>query len=322
MNGVDSLSWFSTTLFVLATGIRPWSHLVSRLQERTGELQDAVGGPEREEKERENGHVLREVVERLEVLERAVSELKARTAKVVPLQEACDDLSEAIGDMERSVLRHERKVEAARIAQGGRISVVERAVYKLEELQKSHYTTHSPAQTDNNATGVYIPVHPRVAKTIYWAAELPQKLHNTALMYLAFNVPQRAIQQSSSQLDPVSPTLTTGHTQTNSLHIFNGTPLETIPEADDSDSDNTYVCDKMTSPVLQSPGLGKEKRRIRFKSRSRSRSHTGPRPPLHRQKSYSRMAFDWAATVVSWPYQCAINILIFVVPSQIRKLFV
>ncbi|KAL9710701.1 hypothetical protein Ac2012v2_006239 [Leucoagaricus gongylophorus] len=37
-----TMSWFSTSLFVMATGIRPWSHLIERLNQRTGDLQDFI----------------------------------------------------------------------------------------------------------------------------------------------------------------------------------------------------------------------------------------------------------------------------------------
>lgn len=37
-----TLSWFSTTLFVLATGIRPWTHLVERLRDRSEALKGVV----------------------------------------------------------------------------------------------------------------------------------------------------------------------------------------------------------------------------------------------------------------------------------------
>lgn len=44
--GPDAVSWFSTGLFVLATGMRPWAHLVDRLNERTSELHDFIHYPE------------------------------------------------------------------------------------------------------------------------------------------------------------------------------------------------------------------------------------------------------------------------------------
>ena len=323
MNGVDSLSWFSTTLFVLATGIRPWSHLISRLQERTSDLQDAVEEPERERLERENGRKLQEAFSRLDTLERVVIELRAKSAKIAPLQEACDDLSEALGDMERSVLRHERKVEAARIAHGSRLSAMEHSVCRLEDSQRKQLVVRPSAQA--GVTGLYIPVHPRLARMISWALEVPQKLHDKALVYLASNIPQRTIQQQqNSQLDTISPspTITSIHNHSDSLHFFNGTPLETIPEADDSDSDNTYVSDKTSSPPSKSPMTEREKKSVKIKSRSRSRSHTGPRPSVQKPKTYSRCALDWAAAIVSWPYRCATKIIVLVVPSPILKMFV
>ena len=43
--GPQSVSWFSTGLFVLATGMRPWSHLVERIRTRTEELHDLIHYP-------------------------------------------------------------------------------------------------------------------------------------------------------------------------------------------------------------------------------------------------------------------------------------
>lgn len=40
--GRDYISWFSTGLFVLVTGIRPWGHLTRRLRERTETLQGTI----------------------------------------------------------------------------------------------------------------------------------------------------------------------------------------------------------------------------------------------------------------------------------------
>ena len=43
---LNALTWFSTTLSVLATGIRPWSHLIARLKDRTRELDTALHYPD------------------------------------------------------------------------------------------------------------------------------------------------------------------------------------------------------------------------------------------------------------------------------------
>ncbi|KAJ3558832.1 hypothetical protein NM688_g686 [Phlebia brevispora] len=321
MNGVDSLSWFSTTLFVLATGLRPWSHLVSRLRDRTAHLKETVNEPEREEKNREYERQLRGMASRVEFLERIVSELKSKTARISPLQEACDDLGEAFGDMERSVLRHERKVEAARIAHGSRISAVEHSLSKLEECQRKQVAVRPAAQP--GVTGLYIPIHPRIAQAITHIVELPQKLHDKALLYLASNLPQQRAIEQPSKFDIISPTITPSHTHTEALHYFNGTPLETIPEADDSDSDGTYVSEKGTTPPSSSPVLDKDRKKtVRVRSRSRSRSRSNSHPTVIRPKSFRRRAFDWTAAIVSWPYRCAMKVLILVVPLPIQKLFV
>ena len=43
--GPDAISWFSAGLFVLATGVRPWSHVIDRLNERTDDLHEFVHYP-------------------------------------------------------------------------------------------------------------------------------------------------------------------------------------------------------------------------------------------------------------------------------------
>ena len=47
------LSWFSTSLFVLATGIRPWSHLVERLRSRSLALNEILKESMEDEDEEE-----------------------------------------------------------------------------------------------------------------------------------------------------------------------------------------------------------------------------------------------------------------------------
>ncbi|KAG2112641.1 uncharacterized protein F5147DRAFT_683815 [Suillus discolor] len=43
--GPETISWFSTSLFILATGIRPWKHAVERLHQRTQDLHTVVHYP-------------------------------------------------------------------------------------------------------------------------------------------------------------------------------------------------------------------------------------------------------------------------------------
>lgn len=72
--GRDYISWFSTGVFVLVAGIRPWGHLTRRLRERTDELQETVA------QVREYGTSIRDgqesMLSRIEVLEDAITRSK------------------------------------------------------------------------------------------------------------------------------------------------------------------------------------------------------------------------------------------------------
>ncbi|KAH6890834.1 hypothetical protein BKA70DRAFT_1326876 [Coprinopsis sp. MPI-PUGE-AT-0042] len=73
--GQDAISWFSTGLFILATGMRPWRHLVDRLSQRTSELQDFIHYPELYDKQKDDephvpSQALLEMDERLQKLEK------------------------------------------------------------------------------------------------------------------------------------------------------------------------------------------------------------------------------------------------------------
>ncbi|THG94557.1 hypothetical protein EW026_g6941 [Hermanssonia centrifuga] len=214
MEGVDSLSWFSTTLFVLATGIRPWSHLITRLQERTSELHETVDLPSSEQRERETDKKLQVVMKRLDALEDAVIQLRAKAANIAPLQEACDELNDALGDVERSLLRQERKVETTRISQGSRLAVMESNVYRLEDLQRKDLLAR---RSSSRATATLeIPVYPRIHYALARLFELPTKLHTTVLTYLAANSAQKTLENASSS-PPHSPL----HNNSDQVHYFN-----------------------------------------------------------------------------------------------------
>jgi len=43
--GPEAVSWFNVSLFVLATGMRPWAHIIERLKQRTSDLHDVIQYP-------------------------------------------------------------------------------------------------------------------------------------------------------------------------------------------------------------------------------------------------------------------------------------
>ncbi|KAF9039917.1 hypothetical protein BJ165DRAFT_1407075 [Panaeolus papilionaceus] len=118
--GPDAVSWFSTGLFVLATGMRPWSHLVKRISERTEDLHDFVHYPPPGRDARESTH--KELKQRVEVLEERVGRLKRRVRAV--REEAGEYVDEVMQGVRGEVRRVERKCGEGR----RRVEDMERAV--------------------------------------------------------------------------------------------------------------------------------------------------------------------------------------------------
>lgn len=144
----------------------------------------------------------------------------------------------------------------------------------------------------------------------------------------------------SSSSPPVSPSalaLASTHApslslSTSSYASFNGTPLETIPEAADSDSDGTYVSDNNTKDV-SSPSPPPHSPPSSFASsprllqQSRSKKSDGADAALRSSSSrggsslYGVTAVDFVAAVAAWPYSVAVTVLAVVVPQPVQKLF-
>jgi len=116
VSGPDAISWFSTGLFVLATGMRPWSHLVKRLSHRTSVLHDVIHYPPQpqseEEGEKEKDDItakMDELLKRVEALEKRGDKLKQRVGH--ELDDLFDRFEDSLSKIGRSVRKQERKVE-------------------------------------------------------------------------------------------------------------------------------------------------------------------------------------------------------------------
>jgi len=134
VNGVDSISWFSTTLFVLAAGVRPWGHLISRLRERTTSLHDTVHYPSPDTQFIPASR-LQAVVDRVGSLEQELSTMKRAMAVRAYVEEMHADLSSAFQDTERAMRKQERKSESARISYDTRFAALEKAVSRIERAR-------------------------------------------------------------------------------------------------------------------------------------------------------------------------------------------
>ncbi|KAF9016303.1 hypothetical protein BDZ89DRAFT_1141553 [Hymenopellis radicata] len=97
--GRDILSWFSTNLFVLATGIRPWTHILDRLSQRVETLHDVIHYPPTN----------REVPDRVDRIEERIDMFERRLRETN--EEAFEYVDEAIDGVEKNQRRHERRCE-------------------------------------------------------------------------------------------------------------------------------------------------------------------------------------------------------------------
>lgn len=100
MLGPESLSWFSTGLFVMAAGVRPWSHLVDRLSQRASDLQDFIRRPQHLGQDSD-------VHEKIETLTERIDELEGSLAEIRTQQDVALDLH--VTSVKRSIRRHEKR---------------------------------------------------------------------------------------------------------------------------------------------------------------------------------------------------------------------
>lgn len=137
ISGSDQISWFSTTLFVLATGMRPWSHLLTRLRQRTEDLHDTIHYPSPD-----SAFVatqkLQSAMVRVSSLERELKDIKGRVASNAGVEEIYDDLNGGLEELEKVIRKNQRRADAAKIAQEKRIASLEKSLaYLLEERRRT-----------------------------------------------------------------------------------------------------------------------------------------------------------------------------------------
>lgn len=124
-SGPSAVSWFSLSLFVLATGMRPWKHAIQRLRERTTDLHTTIHYPPSDTNKME---VLINRVAQLE------SELKTlRKQSKTFNSDMYDHVEDAIEMMEITVRRQEKKAEVSKAFVDGRLMKLEQNVEALLE---------------------------------------------------------------------------------------------------------------------------------------------------------------------------------------------
>lgn len=146
----QTLSWFSTTLFVLATGIRPWSHLVERLKDRSQALnvlledmeeEDSKRIPEDEEIDDPTGVIATKIDE----MRRRLDRLDVRLADMSTTNmNEWDDLADLIDSVDDALKN--LRVESAKKeqAQEARLDALEACVLGLQFANRPVPSEPSP----------------------------------------------------------------------------------------------------------------------------------------------------------------------------------
>ncbi|KAG8215489.1 hypothetical protein J3R82DRAFT_9122 [Butyriboletus roseoflavus] len=117
-SGPSTVSWFSLSLFVLATGMRPWKHAIQRLRERTTDLHTVIHYPPSDTQK------MQALMDRVAQLEAELKSLRKQTKSFN--SNMYDHVEDAIEMMEIASRRHEKKAEVAK-------AFVEARLVKLEQ---------------------------------------------------------------------------------------------------------------------------------------------------------------------------------------------
>ncbi|KAH9887045.1 hypothetical protein C8Q73DRAFT_270713 [Cubamyces lactineus] len=320
----NALSWFSTTLFVLATGIRPWTHLVNRLNERTQELHDALHTPAEDTLahiQEQTQRALDAALQRIDALEHEMDELREGLKRNEQLRVVCDDLSEILGDVERATKRNERKADTTRVAVNSRLSALEMGLVQMEERRKKDIAAIEAAGFRFPEKAVLF----KQARAQLWSLMDKALFLPRILFFLGLEEPHEYKGRTSPDANGVTNGIN-GHDNGAShptgilinrirspereKHLAHLAPrLETIPEAEDSDSEGTFV----------SESGGRKGGRSRSRSRSGGAS-TAPRPRglkstwMGYAYAYRQRVLEFAHGAVLWPYRFSVRIVVAVFP--------
>lgn len=131
--GPETISWFSTSLFILATGIRPWKHAVERLRQRTQDLHTVIHYPPASSLDAQS---------QIEALTTHVAELESQlkecndTIKVLT-EDVFDHVEGAVEGLEKSMRKQERKNDAFYSTQESRLAALEQNMEALLERKET-----------------------------------------------------------------------------------------------------------------------------------------------------------------------------------------
>ncbi|EJD04907.1 uncharacterized protein FOMMEDRAFT_166653 [Fomitiporia mediterranea MF3/22] len=222
----NTLSWFSTSLFVLATGIRPWTHLSERLKDRSRALTTLL------EESREDTEKSAEYEDPKAEFDSEISDLRGKFTsmdkRLVDLNGSFsrewDELADAIDAIDTSIKRHQAEAFTKSQDWEARLSVLE--TYVLDLHAKDRKTRiHSD---DSYMRGARL-------RAIFWdVLALPWTISAIAWAFASRLVDKFAEEVNPHRRAPVVDKLTTP-----SRSKFRAPALETIIEEDVDGQDHS-----------------------------------------------------------------------------------
>ncbi|KZV72305.1 hypothetical protein PENSPDRAFT_751046 [Peniophora sp. CONT] len=280
VSGPNELSWFSATLFILTTGLRPWSHLISRLRDRTESLHDAVHYPSPDLQLLADSRV-RSILDRVEALETELAEAKRLVATKEHVEEVVEDIDDSIERVEQAVEKIEREVESSRAASETRMLALEKNVVRALDKRRNEKFRVATGGLGNVPAYAMAQRYAHPHTGVIFSALVRALFYFWSFVTLSFLF-------KPSPPPPTGPhrrTMPTGKPNLN--HIKTPRRLETIIEV------------SQEAPGESSP------------SDSDLADNEGPRSPsqMHAESPVSQTAADLVADVVTLPYRASLGIL-------------
>jgi len=277
------LSWFSITLFMLAVGIRPWSHLIKRLRARTLDLHDTVHYHHLSQHMQTGlaaSSKLATLSDRVRTLETELQKLRtAAEDSKLALEDEHDELGDGLKELKVSLKKYERKSDLGRTAHERRLQALETTVgFVLEHLKRQEQLRPEGLWNCSTANDNFL--HHLASTLLY----VPSKI-------LSIVMPP------SSPLDGANGFVDVAHSPSSAKsHVSQIPGLEMI--AEDSDDDST-----LSPPSVE----GDKPKRDRERRRQRKRQ----RPTI---RTSSTVVQD----LVTLPYRAAQRVLV-IATSPIQK---
>lgn len=208
----DTLSWFSTGLFVLATGVRPWTHLIERLKDRSRALNELVRDAADKDddarplsREEEIDTALADLRARFNELDTRVTTLATRADE--DAQEALVHMQDVVDGVDKALRRHRAEQQRAAAVNDARVALLEERLRGIDALTIVQHEQKGQVVGPGDVLYAFLGM-PWAALVYVWRS-LGFEAQSTAVATgktRRITAPPRSVNfasTSSSQLDPI-----------------------------------------------------------------------------------------------------------------------